>query len=101
MMKKNGSNVSCWEQGRNSDLALIFEKDAKKKAIVSFPTRPDWRRHCEAGRSRPGHQKHQMHQMALLGAISRLFSLSREGVVSSHYVVATGLVSRHRVEFCT
>ena len=28
-------------------------------------------------------------------------ALSREGVVSSHSVVVTGLVSRHRVEFGT
>ena len=43
-LMKKWSNVSSWKQGRNPDFVFFFEKDAKKKGIVSFPTRPDWRR---------------------------------------------------------
>ena len=36
--------MSSWKQGRNSDFVFFFEKRCQKKAIVSFPTRPDWGR---------------------------------------------------------
>ena len=40
-------------------------------------------------------------QLPLCGSYRACFALSGEGVVSSHSVVATGLVSRHRSEFGT
>ena len=40
-------------------------------------------------------------RICAIPVVAERCALSREGVVSSHSVAATGLVSRHRVEFCT